>query len=88
MKPVKVDESALLAARGALIEKLSPRLELKGPPGNTFFVDEPFVRRFGPGLHRLSDAAIVSAALVVLIQHVERQPDGKSGLPMLDAPLD
>ena len=44
----------------------------------------PFVKRFGPGLHRLTDAAIVNAALGVLVDLVERQPDGKCGLGFID----
>ena len=55
-----------------------------GPPGSSSFVDEPFVKRFGPGLHRLSDAAIVNAALGVLVEFVERQPVGKCGLGFID----
>ena len=84
MKPVKVEESLLQCARGALIEKLTPRLALQGPPGSSTFVDWPFVKRFGPGLHRLTDAAIVNAALGVLVELVERQPDGKCGLGFID----
>ena len=41
MKPVKVEESLLQCARGALIEKLTPRLALQSPPGSSSFVDEP-----------------------------------------------
>ena len=89
-KPVKCDESLLGQARAALIEKLAPRLART--PGRGFvekatgggFVDAGFVARFGPGLHRLSDAAIVNAALAVLIEHVERHPDGTCGVPMID----
>ena len=84
MKPVKVEESLLQCARGELIEKLTPRLALLGPPGGSSFVDEPFVKRFGPGLHRLSDAAIVNAALGLLVEHVENQPPGKCGLNFID----
>ena len=36
------------------------------------------------GLHRLTDAAIVNAALGVLVELVERQPDGKCGLGFID----
>ena len=84
MKPVKVEQSLLACARGALIEKLNPRLALIPRLGGSSFVDEAFVNRFGPGLHRLTDAAIVNAALGVLVELVERQPDGKCGLPFID----
>ena len=83
MKPVKAEESLLACARAVLIDKLAPRLALNAGPG-AGFADEAFVKRFGPGLHRLSDAAIVNAALGLLVEHVDRQPDGKCGLPLID----
>lgn len=85
MKPVKIEESLLVNARAAILEKLSPRLALSAGPGSgKDFADEAFVKRFGPGLHRLTDAAIANAALGLLVDHVEEQPSGKCGLDFID----
>ena len=48
------------------------------------FADPQFVEEFGPGLHKLADSEIVTAALTLLIGHVATQPEGKTGLPLLD----
>ena len=90
MKPVKCDPVFLQMARGALIEKLRPRLEpimsdIGGVKSVSGFRDQEFITAFGPGLDRLPDSELVNQALVLLTEHVAAAPEGKTGLRYFDA---
>lgn len=100
VKPVKCDEALLSAARSTLIEALRGRMAPVPSDENGNFVDGAitgrmatvtgfkdleFVAAFGPGLHRLSDAALVNQALLALIERVRAAPAGKTGLCLFDS---
>lgn len=88
-KPVKCDPALLQLARATFIEKLASRLEpvltdfgeFKSVSG---FKDPEFIRQFGPGLERMSEAQLVNQALMLLTRQVATAPPGKTGIPLFD----
>ena len=89
MKPVKCDPELLQLARATLIGKLGPRLEpvmtdFDGLKSVSGFKDPEFVRAFGPGLEKLTEAELVNQALTTLIRQAASAPPGKTGLPLFD----
>lgn len=85
-KNVKVDGTVLEMARDVVIRKAAPRLAPKVSEGGSVggFVDELFVREFGVGLHKLSDTELITAALTLVMEVAPEQPEGKTGLSILD----
>ncbi len=84
-KAVKCDPVILNMARQILTERLAPRLKPVVDQGHVGgFVDPGFVAIWGAGMRKLQDAQIVNLALTLLVEHVEAQPEGKTGLPIFD----
>ena len=98
--PIENNLLALQAVRTVLIERLRPRLEATwtdhdGMPVATYS-DQKFVKRFGVGLHKLSDSDIAAltlylpqqesftAALAELTRCVKAARQGKTRLPYFD----
>lgn len=84
---VRVDDTILAVTRQALIEKLAPRLALDAETRE--FADLDFVQRFGVGLGRVSETALLNVALQALCVQLESQPAGKTGTHFFDqVPID
>ena len=86
MQPVKTDTVLLAMAREELVQKLSHRLAPTVSADGFIdgFVDEKFVERWGTGLHRLTNAALVGLALTNLIETVRAQPENRTGIALFD----
>ena len=82
---MRVDDTIFALARDTLVRKCEPRLRPKIEAGGVGgFEDPAFIKAHGPGLHKLSDMEILGAALELLMKHVAKQPEGRTGIPLID----
>lgn len=77
-KTVRCEEMYLRDARNTLIQKTRPLWGQK--------TETRFEHVFGVALHKVPDSLIVNLALAALVERVEKEPEGKTGLSCFDEP--